>query len=57
MYAINQSTQISFSCGVEYEEKIFFASMVGNDLFAYDKNKQKTKYVLSFDEEKDRWWF
>lgn len=53
MLEINRCDKISFSCGVEYEGKIFFASMVGNDLFAYDKSKKNTKYVLSFDKEKD----
>ena len=45
--------KVPISCGVEYNGDLYFASVVGNDLFKYDIRTNELTYVLSFDKEKD----
>lgn len=45
-----------FSCGVEYENKLYLASVDSNELYEYDWVKNRLRYVLSFQNEKDMWY-
>lgn len=50
---INKMEIPFFSCGVEYEGKIYIASAQNNDLYEYDCSTNELRFITFFEKEKD----
>lgn len=50
---IKKKENVFFSCGVEFNGKLYIASSQNNELFEYDCKTEQLRYITCFEKEKD----